>query len=548
MVKLFKKLRTAWRLVYTRAHYFCQLLTIRLRTQFPKTAKPVCANTTTNQKTATGQRFYITGKISHTNLETLIQPLCHAKHEIIPANLDPNTLRLTIPNQEETPNSGPKIPDWFIITDKNLPSHKLSRLIKCARDTGLKIGILAHTTTRKVPTSEDSRYLSALSVCDVIWVKTPTMAEQLSLYYLDKEQLAESKLPKILSAESAASPAIAEPLAATSNPTLSVCVSTYNRKQWLTLNIENFIRVSQKTNTDVELVVCDNCSDEPIDDIIKKYAGINSIRIYRNSANIGMLNNLAQTTSYANGDYIWLIGDDDIIHPDALEDILAVIRAENPTLINLNYNVNNEPAPANASYLPLYLESAQNYSLGTQSFSAKIKHVTGLNENFYTAIYSFVVKRSYAWRIYHQKTSGQPFSSLQTCVPTSKYILAEMMEEPGYWLNHPSITVNANVSWQRYIPIWLLDRLQDVYDLAIENGTPIENVNHWRDRTFKQSMHYLPALLLKPEGYQFNLKQFINRNKKLPSFQRYESTIQRCLAYAVCNPLETCDSKNTVEA
>lgn len=317
-------------------------------------------------------------------------------------------------------------------------------------------------------------------------------------------------------------------------PILSVCITTYNRKPWLKLNIKNTLMLCSGLGNKFELIVCDNCSGGGIDDIIVKYRNHPQISIYRNSANIGMLNNLAQTVSFANGEYIWLIGDDDLIHKGALENILHIIKTENPTLINLNYNVNGAEAPKTVANVSTYLENSQNYSLNASSKAAPIKEISSNNENFYTAIYSFITKRAFAWRIFNQDTSGSPFSSMQTCVPSSKYVLSKMMEEKGYWLSEPAITVNINVSWREHLSIWLLERIPEVYDLAELNGISHQDVSYWRNHTFKHSIAYLDSVSefeKENNGYTFNYARFLRRNRELESFSENLPEIKKQFIY-----------------
>ena len=297
-------------------------------------------------------------------------------------------------------------------------------------------------------------------------------------------------------------------------PKLTVCITTYNRKKWLSVNIRNFLAVSEGLENEVELVVCDNNSCEGIRDILKEHKFHKNVSIYQNSANIGMLDNFTQTISFANGEYVWLIGDDDIIHQGALQNILKIIDTENPALINLNYNASRADVPETVESLHRYLSQAQNYSVSTKDLRGAVKDISAQNENFYTAIYSFVAQRRFMWRIFQHNTSGQLFSSLQSCVPSSKYILSNMMEEQGYWLNEPAITINLNVSWGEYANIWLLERIPEVYDLAQLNGVPGADIAHWRAHTFKHSLQYLDDIHKEREGgtaATFDFARFIRR-------------------------------------
>lgn len=304
-------------------------------------------------------------------------------------------------------------------------------------------------------------------------------------------------------------------------PLLSVCITTYKRADWLDLNIENFIKIAKHLGHQVELVVCDNASPDLVADIFSKYQGHKQISVYHNTGNIGMLGNLPQTVSLARGEYIWLIGDDDIIHKGSLEKVIDIIQSKEPDLINMNYAHTNDLKPPEKEMLKQYLKTATVICSGSTSHKGTVKEVSSYNENFYTAIYSFVAKRNFAWRIYSQDTSGQPFSSLQTCVPTTKYILSNMMEAQAYWESEPLITVNLNVSWGQYAPLWILERIPEVYDLAELNGISMKEVDKWRKHTLQSALTFLDIIYTSktPELYsQFNIIRFIRRNRHLSEF------------------------------
>ena len=327
-------------------------------------------------------------------------------------------------------------------------------------------------------------------------------------------------------------------------PLLSVCITTYERAEWLELNIENFIEIAKHLGQQVELVVCDNASPKSIADIFTKYQHHKQISLYSNSGNIGMLGNLPQTVSLARGEYVWLIGDDDIIHNGSLEKIIDIIQTKKPELINLNYAHCADPLPPKKEELKQYLKSATKICTGSSSHEGLLKEVSSYNENFYTAIYSFVVKRSYAWRIYSQDTSGQPFSSLQTCVPTTKYILSNMMETKAYWEKEPLITVNLNVSWGRYAPLWILERIPEVYDLAELNGISTQEIDKWRQHTLQNSLSFFETIYTSetPELYsQFNVIRFIRRYRYLSEFDdffpQFEAIYEK--AFEQNNPMAT---------
>jgi FkbM family methyltransferase len=335
-------------------------------------------------------------------------------------------------------------------------------------------------------------------------------------------------------------------------PVLSICITTYNRAGWLSINLENLMRNSMVVRDRIEFIVCDNCSTDETLDVATRYIGQDNFFYYRNTANIGMLNNLPETVARARGDYVWLIGDDDLLHRGALERILDVIATDAPDLINVNYAYTPTPAPPAIDDLERYLATAIKIAEGGASTAGPIKEISAFNENFYTAIYTFIVKRKFAQKIFNQDTSGEPFSSLQTCVPSSKYILSHMMELSGYWINEPLITINMNVSWGKYAPLWVLERLPEVYDFAELNGVPQEQVDRWRQHTLQMTLSFLEILFeseFDSAFRSFDMERFVRRLRHLGKFRELYPKIEAIYAEALAqqHPLATI-TKDTLKA
>lgn len=79
----------------------------------------------------------------------------------------------------------------------------------------------------------------------------------------------------------------------------------------------------------VELLVCDNASTDGTAGVVRESAGDHpQVRLVVNEANVGFDRNVDLCMQRARGDFVWLIGDDDLIcRPGAVEQILQVIRA-----------------------------------------------------------------------------------------------------------------------------------------------------------------------------------------------------------------------------
>ncbi len=100
---------------------------------------------------------------------------------------------------------------------------------------------------------------------------------------------------------------------------LSICIPTYNRINQLD-NCLNSILISKKNVDDFNFEICisDNNSEKNTEEIIQKYNKELKIKFNRNKKNFGFAINAIKTVSMAQGEFSWMIGDDDLILPKTL--------------------------------------------------------------------------------------------------------------------------------------------------------------------------------------------------------------------------------------
>ncbi len=107
---------------------------------------------------------------------------------------------------------------------------------------------------------------------------------------------------------------------------LSICIPTFNRKNSLR-NCLNSILISEKflKNFDYEVCISDNCSEENVSNTILEFKNKLNIVFNINSKNLGFSRNAIKCISMARGKFVWMIGDDDLILPNALNKIKSLI-------------------------------------------------------------------------------------------------------------------------------------------------------------------------------------------------------------------------------
>lgn len=116
-------------------------------------------------------------------------------------------------------------------------------------------------------------------------------------------------------------------------PLLTIAIPTYNRSQLLGALL-GILAPQLAGHPEVELLISDNASPDNTQEVVQQFidAGL-SIRYRRHPENIGSDANFVACFQMARGKYFWLFGDDDIIVPGALDEVLSHLASQEYDLI-----------------------------------------------------------------------------------------------------------------------------------------------------------------------------------------------------------------------
>jgi FkbM family methyltransferase len=309
-------------------------------------------------------------------------------------------------------------------------------------------------------------------------------------------------------------------------PKLSICISTYNRAEWLSKSLANWSAQYPQAISGVELLVCDNASTDHTAQVVKPFLSRPDFSYHCNAVNVGMLGNLRETAHQARGDYVWIIGDDDLLMPGTIPRVMDALASNlEVALIYLNYAFTRLEDARTITDFESFFRDATPIVPAEPDLVGPIKTICARNENFFTAIYTLVLRRDHAINAYSQDTSGRPFSTMKTAIPTTHYILNHMMDELGVWIGTPQIVVNMNVSWMKYAPLWILERVPEFYDLAEEKDAARDEVDRWRRHTVGSMEHFFREIyqndLLNNASF-FQVSRLVWRFKHLQEFKEIE--------------------------
>ncbi|MDE1154772.1 MAG: glycosyltransferase family 2 protein [Acidobacteriaceae bacterium] len=121
-------------------------------------------------------------------------------------------------------------------------------------------------------------------------------------------------------------------------PRISLTIPTYNRAPFLAELLEYLLPQFQAVAPgEVELIISDNCSQDATPEVIAGFQqrGL-PIEYVRNEANVGADGNFAQCYRLARGQYVWVMGDDDILLPGSLPALVSLLAQQDVDLVYLS--------------------------------------------------------------------------------------------------------------------------------------------------------------------------------------------------------------------
>ena len=168
-------------------------------------------------------------------------------------------------------------------------------------------------------------------------------------------------------------------------PRLSICVATYMRGSFIGETLES---IASQLDPRCELVIVDGASSDNTEQVVRPFAAkYPSIRYVREATNSGVDRDYDKAVSYACGDYCWLMTDDDLLVPGALQRVLQALE-DNVDLVVVNSQVRTVDLARQLK--PSLLKLVGNSSFGADQTDAFFAEVGG----YLSFIGGVVIRRS----------------------------------------------------------------------------------------------------------------------------------------------------------
>lgn len=120
-------------------------------------------------------------------------------------------------------------------------------------------------------------------------------------------------------------------------PLLTIAVPTYNRAGDLSRLLDALQRELAGQQHRVGLVIANNASTDHTAAVIERFASLwQGVQVVTQSINVGMDGNFCTCAEAVNGEFFWIMGDDDLPVPGAIRMLLDLLDEERPDLVGLS--------------------------------------------------------------------------------------------------------------------------------------------------------------------------------------------------------------------
>lgn len=284
------------------------------------------------------------------------------------------------------------------------------------------------------------------------------------------------------------------------NPIISFCIPTFNRVGWCCEALLSIL--NQNPPEEVEICVSINFGDSSYSSLINlvnssNYA--NKIKLFEHKKEISLDENHHFVVNMANGTFVYLLGDDDILLPGSIYDLISLVNSANPDLVVLNGNKINKDAKVIGQHFFLnskeYLDAkdAFNDLRDKCTFGAVLTRKVFFNDNLFHAFYG--TKHAYGifWLSIFEKEVL--FDCVKVIVPNFKCVSLRFSEK-----SYNSLEVNY-----KNIPLWF-----DLFAKFLPNKSYAAVVSEFRTYNMNKTSSFFFLENQLRNGYDLKIIKAIN--------------------------------------
>lgn len=300
-------------------------------------------------------------------------------------------------------------------------------------------------------------------------------------------------------------------------PIISICIPTYNRALSLA-DCLNSINIAAKNHFGkFEVCVSDNASSDETFNIVDNAKKTLQVNYQKNEHNLGIPRNFLKVVSMAKGEYVWLLGDDDLLLPDTFDRLLPLLDKNkdidffylNSFHLDVSY-INSRERPFDTRNLPSVMEPfSKKLDSGKLQFFELIHPKVSFD--FLGGMFLSAFRKS-KWDEMvdkldrHSLNSYKTFSHFDNTFPHIKIWANAFSKSPAYFNALPmSVCITGIREWAPMQPLVMNIRLIEALDAYSKNGMPYWRYFYCKNFALRNYFAYTLKMLLNRKIYDFNL-------------------------------------------
>ena len=263
---------------------------------------------------------------------------------------------------------------------------------------------------------------------------------------------------------------------------ISICIPTFNHAEYLQNCLESIVSNNIPPELKCQVCISDNCSTDNTEVVVKSYKDKLNIKYSKNKNNIGRTRNYLNVVNIADGEFVWLLGDDDLLHFNAISQLSSLLSEHkncdffyiNASHLTTEY-VLSSAQPFDITNLPDYMEpfSKKIYSEEVPFLKLIDPHVSF---DFLGGMFLSVFRRK-DWMDSLNVLDNEAiedtreFSYYDNTFPHVKIFAKAFSESNAYFYSKPlSVCLTGAREWAPMYPFVRSVRLIESLDVYRENG------------------------------------------------------------------------------
>ena len=314
---------------------------------------------------------------------------------------------------------------------------------------------------------------------------------------------------------------------------LSICIPTYNRAAHLSNCLKSIISMRKPKGFQFEICISDNGSNDSTKEIVNNAKKDIDINYNRNESNLGIARNFLKVVSMAKGEFVWLIGDDDLLLPHTLDTLEVLFKNHktvnffyiNSYLLDTNY-IFSFTQPFDISKLPSKMDKFSLYKKSQElNFFELINPKVSFD--FLGGMFLSIFKRS-MWldnvSILNNEAikDARVFSHFDNTFPHIKIFSVAFSNSKAYFQADPlSVCLSGAREWAPMSPLVSSVRLVEALDEYRKNGLNYFQYINCKNYALSNIIPHLLKMFLNKEKSGFiyiNPKKHILNNMLYPNF------------------------------